>query len=80
MPFKKEQLITLQYHNQPAGRYYLDFVVDNKIVVELKMRPKFGYSHIKQVADYLKTTGFRLAILIYFTRDGVKYRRILHPV
>ena len=39
MPFKKEQLITLQYHNQPAGRYYLDFVVDNKIVVELKMRP-----------------------------------------
>ena len=78
IPFQKEQAVTLQYHDQPAGRYFLDFVVDNKIVVELKIRPQLGYTHVKQVMSYLKATGYKLAILIYFTRDGVKYRRILN--
>lgn len=68
----------IDYKNQSIGRYFLDFVVDNKIVVELKIKPKFGYVHIKQVLEYLKAGSYKLAILIYFTRDGVKYKRIVN--
>ena len=78
--FDKEKLIKINYQGEEVGRYFLDFIVDNKIVVELKVRPRFGYVHVKQVMDCLKTTGYKLAILIYFTRDGVKYRRVINAL
>lgn len=78
VPFGREQMINLHYKNQSIGRYFLDFIADGKIVIELKVKPKLGYTHIKQVMDYLKITDCKLAILIYFTRDGVKYRRVLN--
>ena len=78
IPFQKEQYVKLLYRENPIGSYFLDFVIDKKIVVELKIRPHLGYTHIKQVMGYLKSTGYKLAILIYFTRDGVKYRRIIN--
>ena len=76
--FKKEQMVNLMYDRELIGKYFLDFVVDDKIVVELKVRPKLGYIHIRQVMSYLKVTGYKLAILIYFTRDGIKHRRIVN--
>ncbi len=78
IPFKREQFVRLFYEGKPMGKYFLDFVVDDKIIIELKTRPRLGYVHIKQVMGYLKTLGFKLAILIYFTKDGVKFRRILN--
>ena len=78
IPFKQEYLVHLHYDGQPIGRCFLDFVVADKIVVETKVRQKLGYTHIKQVMNYLKATRFKLAILIYFTSDGVKYRRVLN--
>jgi len=78
--FDKEKLIKINYQGEEVGRYFLDFIVDNKIVVELKVRPRLGYVHVKQVMDYLKTTGYKLAILIYFTRDGIKCRRIVNAL
>lgn len=56
----------------------MDFVIDNKIVVEFKVRPRLGYIDIKQVLNYLKVGGFKLAIIIYFTNSGIKYRRIVN--
>lgn len=76
--YEKEKLIKSEYNNQNIGRYFLDFVIDSKIVLELKVRPRFGYVHIKQTIGYLKSGDYKLAILIYFTHDGVKYRRILN--
>jgi len=78
IPYEKEKFIKLEYNNQNIGRYFLDFVIDNKIVIELKVRPRFGYVHIKQAMGYLRSGDYKLAILIYFTNDGVKYRRILN--
>lgn len=80
VPFKKEQMVKLNYDGRSIGTYFLDFVADDKIIVELKVRQRLGYIHIKQVMSYLKVTGYKLAILIYFTRDGIKYRRIVNVI
>lgn len=77
IPFKREQLVKLTFSNSSLGKYFLDFVVDEKVVMELKVKPRLGYTDIHQVTGYLKSTGYQLALLIYFTKDGVKYRRII---
>ena len=69
----------LTYKDKIIGTYIPDFVVDGKVVAELKVRPKLGYTHIKQVTAYLQHTKLKLGIVIYFTKDGVQYRRVLAP-
>ncbi len=76
--FSKESPIAIKYGDSDIGKYFADFLIDNKIIVELKTRPRLGYVHSRQVLEYLKRANIKLAILIYFTKDGVKYRRILN--
>ncbi len=78
LKFEKEKFVSLQYNNSEVGREFLDFIIDGKVVVELKVVPKFGYVHINQVVAYLKSTDLKLAILIYFLKNGVRYRRIVN--
>lgn len=73
-----EQLgINLLYDGQKVSRYFLDFVVENKIVVELKITPRFTPRDIMQVLGYLKQTGLELGILVSMNRDKVFCKRIL---
>jgi len=60
-----------------VGRYYLDFIVDNKIVLEIKTKQNFSSQDIRQVLGYLKKTKLELGILASFTREGIKFKRIL---
>lgn len=78
LPFIREKAFVLCYGANSIGRYIPDFIVDDKVIVELKVVSKLGYTHIRQVLPYLRMAKRELAILVYFTKDGVKYRRVLN--
>lgn len=78
LKFEREKYIKLKYNDKIIGTEFLDFIVENKVVVELKVMPQLGYIHINQVLSYLKSSGLKLAILIYFLKSGVRYRRIIN--
>ena len=67
------------YDGKKIGVYRPDFVVEDKIIIELKVLSSYRYKNIRQVLEYLKETNKKLAILIYFTQDGIRYRRIVNP-
>jgi len=77
--YEKEKEISLNYDDQKIGKYYLDFLIEEKIIIELKVLSSYRYKNIRQVLEYLKETNKKLAILIYFTQDGIRYRRIVNP-
>lgn len=77
-PYQRQASHPLKYKDKKVGQYYLDFVVDNKIVLELKRGNKFSKRHVDQVLEYLQVTGLELAILATFTNDGVKFMRLLN--
>jgi GxxExxY protein len=56
----------------------LDFLVENKIVVEIKKGNRFSKRHIDQVIEYLKASNLKLAILINFGTQGVTFKRIVN--
>jgi GxxExxY protein len=76
--FMKEFPIVIKYNNNKIGTYFADFLIEDKILIELKIKPRLGYIHSRQVLEYLKRANIKLAILIYFTKNGVKYRRVLN--
>lgn len=70
--------IKLTYNNKSIGKYIVDFVVENKVLVELKRTNRIFPSHQKQVLNYLQTLNLKLGLLIYFTNNDVKYSRIVN--
>jgi GxxExxY protein len=49
-----EQVKTdFNYNGQRIGRYYLDFIIDHKVVLEIKTIPSFTTKEIMQVLNYL---------------------------
>ena len=69
----------LKMRGEIIGKYYLDFLIDDKIVLELKKGDYFSRNNINQVKGYLQATGKKLGILANFTSLGVKIKRILNP-
>lgn len=76
--FKREQKCVIVYQGKKIGRYFIDFVVDNKVVIEFKVANDFHLQHVKQVLGYLKATNLELGLLILFTKDGVRVKRIIN--
>lgn len=79
IPYEREMMVDLNYNGEKIGKYFLDFLVEEKIILELKIAPRLRQIHIKQVFEYLKVLNKKLAILIFFTDQGVRYRRIINP-
>ena len=76
--YKKEVLIKLKFQGNKIGNYYLDFLVENKIILEVKKGDYFSKRNIEQVYAYLQATGLKLAIIANFTSTGITFRRILN--
>ncbi len=60
------------------GRYYFDFLVEDKIILEIKKGKYFSKRNLEQVKGYLHHSKKKLAILANFTPDDVKFKRILN--
>ncbi len=75
----KEQLpAKVLYKDKPIGIYYFDFLVEDKIVLELKVREFFSKKDIVQVYAYLKSKNLKLGLLVHFTKNGVKFKRVVN--
>lgn len=79
IPYQKEVLVQVYYHGQLLGKFYLDFIVWDKIVIEIKTSPINKIEYIKQIKRYLEAKNMRLGLLINFAIRPLKPVRIIHP-
>lgn len=75
--FIEQVKIDLFYDGSKIFRYYLDFIIEHKIVLELKVTPRFTPRDIMQVLGYLKQADLKLGILVSLNRNEIFYKRIL---
>lgn len=80
IPFTEQQKSVLKISGKSIKEYKIDFVIDNKIVLELKSKDRFDRQDIAQVYDYLNSHKLRLGILANFGRRGVKFKRIINKI
>lgn len=76
--YSREVSFKINYGKKIIGRYYLDFLIDDKVVIELKVAEKVYQRHINQVLGYLKECNLRLGIIILFKKDGLEFRRVIN--
>lgn len=76
--FKKEIAVDLKYDNKKIGKYILDFLIENKIILEIKTVPKLHPEDFRQVLAYLKAKNIKLGILANFRGSKLVFERILN--
>ena len=79
LAYKQQVHCPLECFGKRVGDYFMDFVVEGKIVVELKIGSRFLKRDFEQIKEYLQKSGLELGLLIRFYEDGVSYKRILKP-
>ena len=76
--YQKEAKVVINFGKEKIGKLFVDFVVDNKIVLEIKKIPKITEDHIKQVLRYLNTLNLKLGIIANFQHQKLEYIRVLN--
>lgn len=78
LKFESKKNISVSYDGQNIGTYQPDFIVEDKILVELKALPEIGKPQIEQLWSYLKGCDYKLALLINFGSKDLEIKRIVY--
>lgn len=69
--------IAVRYDGISVGEYVADFLVENAIIVELKVVRMLDDIHRAQCLNYLKATGLTICLLINFAKPRLEIKRIV---
>ena len=78
IPYTKEEYVPIKFRDILLRKQFIDFVVEDKVVVELKKNFHFSKAHIDQVLYYMQEKNIQLAILINFGKEGATFKRIVN--
>ena len=74
---KQQAPISVRFEREIVGEYYADILVENKIILELKVMGKILDVHRAQALHYLKATDLRLAMILNFGKEGFEFERLV---
>jgi GxxExxY protein len=76
--YSREREFVLSYKDVVLPhKYFADFVVLGKIILEAKAIECLTDSHIKQTLNYLAASKLKLGLLVNFGEDSLTYKRVV---
>lgn len=76
--FAREVRLPVLFNGKQVGLYIPDFVIDRKIIVEVKAMEMLPVKAAVQLSYYLKTTGYRVGLLLNFGSLRLQVRRRIY--
>lgn len=70
--------IAVNYDGVIVGDYVADLLVENEVLVELKVVKGIDNVHFAQCMNYLKATGLQVCLLINFGTPRIEIKRVLN--
>jgi len=78
LSFREQVNLPLMFGGKSIGRYVLDFLIEERVILEIKRGDFCSPDHIAQIKRYLEVLKLPLGILANFGSQRVVYRRILN--
>ena len=78
--FARELEIPIYYDNVQIGNRRADFLVENKVLVELKAQIKLEDVHLAQGLNYLVAYKLEKGLLLNFGARSLEVKRLRHPL
>lgn len=76
--YRMEYDIPLHYDGIKIGTRIVDFLVDNKITVELKAVSRLESVHLAQALNYLEAHNLEIGLLINFGSKSLQFKRLIN--
>jgi GxxExxY protein len=77
--FQRECIMAIYYNNIKIGDERVDFLIENKICVELKAITLLEPVHFAQARNYLEAFNPEVGLLINFGSISLGFKRIENP-
>ena len=76
--FKRELEQDIFYDNLKVGTRIVDFLIEDKVLVELKALGEISDNHYSQVLNYLKAYKLEIGLLINFGAKSLQFKRFIN--
>jgi GxxExxY protein len=70
--------LPVSYKSKAVGKYFVDLLVENQIIVELKCVENIRPEHVTQCLNYLRAADKHVALLLNFQRSKLGWQRIVN--
>jgi GxxExxY protein len=78
IPFEREKEYSVEYKGVILPhKFYADFVVFGKIILEVKAQKGIADEHYAQVINYLAVSGCKLGLLVNFGESSLAVKRVV---
>ena len=78
LPFLNESELPIFYENVQVGKRRVDFLVDDKVIVEIKAQTDLTDAHLAQALNYLEALNLEVGLLINFGGRSLEVRRLIN--
>ncbi len=72
-----QKALKIIYKAQEIGTYVADFVIQDKVIVEIKTVDFLTKIHKAQILNYLKASGYEVGLILNFARPRLEYKRVV---
>lgn len=76
--FKEEKSLPVRYKGQKIGAYKPDFIIEDKVILELKVVPMMTKAMFDQIFYYIKGTDYKLVLLANFGTSKLTVKRRIY--
>jgi GxxExxY protein len=76
--YSEKKKIKISYKGKDVGIYEPDFMIEDKIIIEIKAVDLMPKVFEKQLYSYLKATKYKIGILVNFGADKLDIRRRIY--
>lgn len=77
-PYQKEVPLKVYYRDKLLGEFKADFIIANKIILEIKTTNRLTSDHIRQMLRYLKAANLKLGLIINFRIRPLEVKRVVN--
>ena len=78
LSFQRELEMQIFYDGQEIRTRRVDFLVEDKVMVELKALTVLEEVHLAQAINYLEAYNLEIGLLINFGAKSLQYRRVIN--
>lgn len=78
LKFQRELYSNLKFNDKILAGFYVDFLIEEKIVLEMKVAKDFYLKFRQQTLQYLKNHNLRLGLIAIITPQRVQIKRIIN--
>ena len=78
IPFEQQVKIEVTYKGKVIGVHRADFIIDNKVIVELKAAEMLIDEHKAQLLNYLCASKLEVGLLLNFGESELQIKRMVN--